>query len=76
VTITIEAIFFKIRNLLLEWSGQLIFLGLSHEWIYQHVCKDKHVGGELYEHLRQHRNKYQIKRADIEERLVVVVEKS
>jgi hypothetical protein len=25
---TIEAIFFKIRNLLLEWSGQLIFLGL------------------------------------------------
>jgi hypothetical protein len=24
---TIEAIFFKIRNLLLEWSGQLIFLG-------------------------------------------------
>jgi hypothetical protein len=29
VTITIEAIFFKIRYLLLEWSGQLIFLGLT-----------------------------------------------
>jgi hypothetical protein len=29
VTMTIEAIFFKIRNLLLEWSGQLIFLGLT-----------------------------------------------
>jgi ATP-binding cassette, subfamily C, bacterial len=29
VTLTIEAIFFKIRNLLLEGSGQLIFLGLS-----------------------------------------------
>jgi signal transduction histidine kinase len=28
VTITIEAIFFKIRYLLLEWSSQLIFLGL------------------------------------------------
>jgi hypothetical protein len=27
VTITIKAIFFKIRYLLLEWSGQLIFLG-------------------------------------------------
>jgi hypothetical protein len=27
VTITIEAIFFKRRYLLLEWSGQLIFLG-------------------------------------------------
>ncbi|MEJ2620557.1 MAG: hypothetical protein P8163_09915 [Candidatus Thiodiazotropha sp.] len=25
--ITIEAIFFKISNLLVEWSGQLIFLG-------------------------------------------------
>ncbi|MES9984582.1 MAG: hypothetical protein ABW115_14350 [Candidatus Thiodiazotropha sp. 6PLUC6] len=24
---TIEAIFFKISNLLVEWSGQLIFLG-------------------------------------------------
>jgi hypothetical protein len=26
---TIEAIFFTIRSLLLEWSGQLIFLGLN-----------------------------------------------
>jgi hypothetical protein len=26
---TIEAIFFKISNLLVEWSGQLIFLGLT-----------------------------------------------
>ncbi|MEJ2610815.1 MAG: hypothetical protein P8179_12220 [Candidatus Thiodiazotropha sp.] len=25
-----QAIFFKIRNLPLEWSGQLIFLGLTH----------------------------------------------
>jgi hypothetical protein len=29
MTLTIEAIFFKIRNLLLEGSGQLIFLGSS-----------------------------------------------
>jgi hypothetical protein len=26
---SIEAIFFTIRSLLLEWSGQLIFLGLT-----------------------------------------------
>jgi hypothetical protein len=31
MTITIEAIFFKIRYLLLEWSGQLIFLGLRQK---------------------------------------------
>ena len=30
MTMTIEAIFFKIRNLLLEWSGQLISLGLTN----------------------------------------------
>jgi hypothetical protein len=27
VTMTIEVIFFKISNLLVEWSDQLIFLG-------------------------------------------------
>jgi hypothetical protein len=29
MNMTIEAIFTKIKDLLLEWSGQLIFLGLS-----------------------------------------------
>ncbi|MEJ2622515.1 MAG: hypothetical protein P8163_20385, partial [Candidatus Thiodiazotropha sp.] len=34
--ITIEAIFFKIGKLLVEWSGQLIFLGLKGEKIVGH----------------------------------------
>jgi hypothetical protein len=35
---SIEAIFFTIRSLLLEWSGQLIFLGLSvHLKIGRHL---------------------------------------
>lgn len=25
---------------------------VSHEWIYQHIYKDKQAGGELYQHLR------------------------
>jgi hypothetical protein len=28
---SIEVIFLKISNLLVEWSGQLIFLGSSHD---------------------------------------------
>jgi hypothetical protein len=37
VTITIEAIFFKIRYLLLEWSGQLIFLGSMFFALFVHL---------------------------------------
>ena len=34
---------------------------MSHEWIYQHIYKDKKNGGKLYENLRQKR-KYRKKR--------------
>jgi hypothetical protein len=43
VTITIEAIFFKIRNLLLEWSGQLIFLGSNLEQAAQRLFKTEPI---------------------------------
>lgn len=43
-----------------EWSPEQISgrlkrerkIRISHEWIYQHVFKDKHDGGDLYKHLR------------------------
>lgn len=27
-------------------------LGVSHEWVYQHILTDKEAGGDLYRHLR------------------------
>ncbi len=36
-------------------SGRLVFRGkggISHEWIYQRIYKDKQSGGTLYKHLR------------------------
>lgn len=52
-----------------EWSPEQISgrlkkeqkLGISHEWIYQHVLADKQAGGDLYKHLRcqkQRRKRY------------------
>jgi IS30 family transposase len=41
------------------WKEQKI--GISHEWIYQHVLADKRAGGDLYKHLRcqkQRRKRY------------------
>ena len=43
-----------------EWSPEQISgrlkmeqkIGISHEWIYQHVLADQRVGGDLYKHLR------------------------
>jgi IS30 family transposase len=44
----------------IEWSpeqisGRMTLQGdrrISHEWIYQHILRDKEHGGELYKHLR------------------------
>jgi hypothetical protein len=41
VTMSIEAIFFTIKSLLLEWSGQLIFLGLTL------LDRDRRIAGAL-----------------------------
>jgi IS30 family transposase len=52
-----------------EWSPEQISgrlkqeqkIGISHEWIYQHVLADKRAGGDLYKHLRcqkQRRKRY------------------
>jgi IS30 family transposase len=52
-----------------EWSPEQISgrlkkeqkIGISHEWIYQHVLADKCAGGDLYKHLRcqkQRRKRY------------------
>lgn len=43
-----------------DWSPEQISgrlakeqgIGISHEWIYQHVLSDKQTGGTLYKHLR------------------------
>jgi len=43
-----------------EWSPEQISgrlkmeqkIGISHEWIYQHVLADQRAGGDLYKHLR------------------------
>jgi IS30 family transposase len=79
----------------LDWSpqqihDQLLILHewtISHEWIYQHVLKDKHMGGNLYQHLRcqkkRHKRygKYEFRgripgRVGIEQRPQVVDERS
>jgi IS30 family transposase len=44
----------------LDWSPEQIAgwllkhyqIQVSHEWIYQYILKDKHAGGNLYQHLR------------------------
>ncbi|HEH9431900.1 TPA: IS30 family transposase [Aeromonas sobria] len=48
-----------------DWSPEQISsvaskvgLSVSHEWIYQHVQRDRAKGGELYRHLRQHKRRY------------------
>jgi transposase, IS30 family len=48
-----------------EWSPEQISgrlkreqkIGISHEWIYQHVLADKRAGGDLYKHLRCQKQK-------------------
>jgi len=43
-----------------DWSPEQISgrlkkeqaIGISHEWIYQHILADKQAGGDLYRHLR------------------------
>lgn len=70
-------------------SGALKLEGLyvSHEWIYQHIYRDKRQGGDLYKFLRRSGKKYQKRgsdagrgsikhRVDIDQRPKVVEEKS
>lgn len=55
-----------------EWSPEQISgwlqlnegIKVSHEWIYQHIWKDKTQGGSLYEHLRNQGKRYQKRGAD------------
>jgi len=79
----------------LDWSPEQIHDQLqilhewivSNEWIYQHVLRDKKMGGKLYQHLccqkKRHKKygKYEFRgritgRVDIEERPEVVNERS
>ena len=84
------------EKLLEKWSpdqiaGRLKDEGIaiiSHEAIYQHIWKDKRIGGHLYEHLRHHGKKYNKRssgkagrgcipnRVDIEERPLIVEQKT
>ena len=70
-------------------SGALELEGLyiSHEWIYQHIYRDKRQGGDLFKFLRRSGKKYQKRgsdagrgcikdRVDIEQRPEIVEEKS
>ena len=49
----------------LDWSPEQISeyckeeqeLQISHEWIYQHIYRDKHNGGRLWKHLRCHKKR-------------------
>lgn len=44
-----------------DWLKKREDIDISHEWIYQHIKKDKRNGGMLYSHLRgkpSHRKKY------------------
>jgi len=40
-----------------HWVLKYYGIQVSHEWVYQHIWKDKRNGGKLYEHLR-HKKKY------------------
>ena len=66
-----------------SWARKHYELAVSHEWIYQHIWKDKKCDGALYRHLRRqkkyrnrggkHDNRGQIpNRTSIEERPKVV----
>ena len=35
-----------------NWVKEHNHIEISHEWIYQHILKDKKQGGDLYVHLR------------------------
>lgn len=57
-----EAVWNEVDRLIgLDWSPELISkrfdlernVTISHEWIYQHIYRDKRQGGRLYRHLRQ-----------------------
>lgn len=59
------AVAFVDMTLTWDWSPEQISsvaakvgLSVSHEWIYQHVQRDRVGGGELYRHLRQHKRRY------------------
>jgi IS30 family transposase len=34
------------------WLNKHQGVGISHEWIYQHILTNQHTGGDLYTHLR------------------------
>ena len=51
----------KVEGLIkLDWNPEQIsgdlgkegILSISHEWIYQHIYRDKRDGGSLWKHLR------------------------
>lgn len=88
---TWELIHEKLR---MEWSPEQVSgwlrrnLGIliSHEWIYQHILRDKFAGGDLYQHLRlqkKRRKRYGSydrrgtlpNRVSIEERPTIVAER-
>ena len=73
----------QVRDRLVE-EGQR---PISHEWIYQYVCRDKQAGGRLYRFLRcqrQRRKRYGrperrgqlVNRVSIEERPAIVARRS
>jgi len=79
-----------------DWSPEQIagsmrasgYALVSHEWIYQHIERDKAAGGGLYKHLRHQRKRYRkrygsperrgriVERVGIEERPPIVDERS
>jgi transposase, IS30 family len=73
-----------------QLSGRLFMeqsISISHEWIYLHIYRDKHQGGDLYKHLRcqkERRKRYGkqdrrgriLNRISIDERPPVVDKKS
>ena len=61
-----EDIWEQVEKLIgIEWSpeqisGRMTLQGersISHEWIYQHILRDKEYGGKLYKHLRCQRKR-------------------
>ena len=70
------------------WLRKSQGIGVSHEWIYQHIYADQHMGGRLYKQLRRTGKKYNKRkgktagrglipnRIDISERPAIVAERS
>ena len=70
------------------WLRKSQGIGVSHEWIYQHIYADQHRGGRLYKQLRRTGKKYNKRkgktagrglipnRIDISERPAIVAERS